>query len=182
MIMNALEPDGPVDAPDYEAAYRSLADRPDRTKMLLDDLKAFGGAAKKTHGLATGLDKGLRDAAKPVADGGRKLLEATSEKAKNKLRSEQASLEDEDAAITLKKLMIQDPIISEYDDDQIIEVYNAIRELNPQVALNETLLRTVLREALQYDASIPLHTQKELAGLYDTMTKGRMNQSRMNAG
>jgi hypothetical protein len=183
MLANALSADqDEASGPDYSAALQQLQ----RGYAATDEglWSAFRGAAKATHGKAKAVDRFFTDSlvGRELKARVPKAVDTMSRHHKLDLRVLDHNEDNEQAAMALQELMITDPIIQQYDEDQVVEVFNALKELNPAIAGNKSLIRTVLREALQYDGSIPLQTQGELAKLYDSIRKGQMPARREKDG
>lgn len=64
----------------------------------------------------------------------------------------------------LQELVIKDPILSEADPTQLVEMYNDLRATKPDIANNKNMMRFALREALQY-GGIPQQTVKTIADI-----------------
>lgn len=64
--------------------------------------------------------------------------------------------------IMVRRMLATDPILREADPRAVLEVYNAIAKLHPDVANDPQRLRLVLREAASYDG-LTLDSQKQLA-------------------
>lgn len=81
------------------------------------------------------------------------------------------SLADDDSLMMLQRFMASDPVISEADPDMVVEIYNAIRSINPEFAGDPQRMRLALRDAIQYE-SLPIHSVKDLASLRGETAKG----------
>ena len=51
----------------------------------------------------------------------------------------------------LQDLIITDPILAEEDEDKVIDIYNTIKSVAPELAKDKNVVRVVLRSAVQYD-------------------------------
>lgn len=86
-------------------------------------------------------------------------------------KSIDTSVMDVRRLVTLQKLMLHDPIISEADPDTVLSLYNTLAAANTELAKDPNLLRFALREALQYEA-VPLHTYKDLVEMQKNRAQG----------
>jgi hypothetical protein len=68
------------------------------------------------------------------------------------------------AAANIQRLLITDPVISKADPETVISLAASLGAQNPSTISDINILRTVLREALQYEG-VPLHTYKDLVGM-----------------
>lgn len=173
---DAPQPEPGVD--DFEDALAAIARGQAAGKggildVLGSDFAAAQGAFGKTHNMAKGLDAHIVSKTQGARDGGKALLASMSANHIADSNMVNDNEVNERAALAVQELMVTDPVISQYDEDEVVEVANAIGELNPSIMGNPVLLRTVLREALQYDSAVPMHVQTDLAKLYDSIQKGR---------
>lgn len=81
----------------------------------------------------------------------------------------------------LNTLLLTDPIISEYDEEVMREVFFTLLDRNPQVATDINQLRAVLRQAGQFDG-IDLDTIRSLAQLRSEDAKTRANETKGSQG
>lgn len=72
--------------------------------------------------------------------------------------------------VVLERLLMTDPVISEADEHRVVSLANSIRQQSPEIARDINAMRSVLREALQYD-SLPIHTFKDLAATQKTVAE-----------
>jgi hypothetical protein len=68
------------------------------------------------------------------------------------------------AEAALNTLLLVDPIISEYDEDEMRDIFFTVLDRNPRVASDINLLRSVLRQAGQFEG-VDLETAKQLQQL-----------------
>ena len=78
---------------------------------------------------------------------------------------------DDDSVMMLQRFMASDPVISEAEPDMVVDVFNAIRSINPEFANDPQRMRLALRDAIQYEA-LPIHSIKDLATLRVDTAKG----------
>lgn len=76
----------------------------------------------------------------------------------------------------LNTLLLTDPIISEYDEEAMREVFFTLLDRNPNVATDINQLRAVLRQAGQFDG-IDLDTIRNLAQLRSEDAKARASEA-----
>jgi hypothetical protein len=79
----------------------------------------------------------------------------------------------------LQRLIITDPVLSEADPGQVVDLANSIRSANPSAAKDVNFMRAQLREALQYGA-LPQHTYKDLIAMRKDLAQAQ-NAERGNA-
>jgi len=65
------------------------------------------------------------------------------------------------AATIVQRLMLNDPILSAADPDEVVSQFNTIRAANSAIAADPNLLTFALREAVQY-GGMPLHTYEQM--------------------
>ena len=163
---------------DYDAALAALSRGQAATgygvrDMLSDDWKGLRSGFKGTRGGSKAVGQWVKGRTDPVVDKGKTLLDLLSKGYKGRGDVVDFNEYNERGAMALQELMVTDPVISQYGDDEVVDVANAIKELNPAIMGNPVLLRTVLREALQYDSAVPMHVQSDLSKLYESIRKGR---------
>jgi len=124
---------------------------PDKKKGISGGVADLLGKASPTEAgkLLGTLSKGLDKAKSPLN--------------KKKMQRDQAE-DDVKSTTTLQKLLISDPIISEADPDEVVEIYNTLSSGFPQMGQDPNLMRFAIREALQY-GGVPLHTFKDLSSI-----------------
>ena len=72
----------------------------------------------------------------------------------------------------LERLIHTDPIISQADPDDVVNLFNSVRQANPAMAKDVNAMRFALREALQYGA-LPQHTLKDMLSMRESLAKSR---------
>lgn len=82
--------------------------------------------------------------------------------------------------VTLHRLIMSDPVLSEADPDVVRSHYNTIASIAPSVAVDPNLASAVLKESIQY-GSIPLSMSKDLASFEDSLQKARLDNSKLQA-
>jgi hypothetical protein len=82
-------------------------------------------------------------------------------------------LEDARHISTLQNLMMTDEILAEADPDQVVQIYNTIRQSAPELAGDVNVMRALLRSAVQHEGISPF----DLKSVLDTeLTKQKVNQ------
>jgi len=80
------------------------------------------------------------------------------------------------ASTALQNVLMRDRVVRQADPNQVVRLYESIRQIRPEVVQNEPLLTFMLREALQYDA-LPLHTvsalEQDRKAKADSLTRER---------
>ena len=74
----------------------------------------------------------------------------------------------------LMDLIITDPILSEEDPDEVINIYNTIKEMSPRLAEDKNVMRVALRSAIQHEGIAPQDIKQFLEVEHD-MQKLRNN-------
>jgi hypothetical protein len=74
----------------------------------------------------------------------------------------------------LMELIISDPILSEENPDDIISIYNTIKEMSPRLAEDKNVMRVALRSAIQHEGIAPQDIKQFLEVEHD-MQKVRNN-------
>jgi len=82
---------------------------------------------------------------------------------------------DVERLTTVYRLMQADPIISEADPEMVLDIFNTLSEIYPDLTRDRARLRMALREAVQYEA-LPQHTQKELAETRKSIADARAKE------
>lgn len=79
---------------------------------------------------------------------------------------------------TLQNLMTTDEILAEADPDQVVQIYNTIRQSAPQLAGDVNVMRVLLRSAVQHEGISPF----DLKSILETeLTKQKVNQGQQQA-
>jgi len=82
---------------------------------------------------------------------------------------------DEAKYVTLiQDLLITDPILSEEDEDKVVDLYNTVKEVAPELAKDKNVMRVVLRSAVQYDG-IAAPDLAQLVEAEKTLQKSKWN-------
>ncbi len=95
-----------------------------------------------------------------------------------------SAMRDAKHIATLQNLMTTDEILAEADPDQVVNIYNTIRNMAPEIAGDANVMRVLLRSAVQHEGISPY----DLKGILDTelakqkVDEGqrRMSDSRYN--
>lgn len=140
-----------------------------------DDGKGKGGGVSGAQVLALALTPSraagaaVRDAAVKVDE---TLARITSKERQNKeQQATDISVEDIKRAMNLRRMIGTDPVLKEADPREVLEVYNAIAEKNPEIANNMASLRLILREAVSYEG-LTLDSQKMLSEIRHNSARG----------
>ena len=148
-----------LSAEDDTEAFQDYAGANDTVKSVLDGILDLNKqTAGKLDSTAKSLTSGdfARSMGQAFGGGG-------SDKARQKL---DADLADDDATVALVDLM-GDDIIGAYPPEEVSQMFNSLRQANPQIAKDKMLLKLAIRESLQY-GSIPLHLYKEMLDMNKT--------------
>jgi len=147
---NALLPGEVKEAAEVQVEMGGPAERPFAKGALLGDLS--GHAETAVMGAL-----GLSD---PKSEGtmNRAISEATDPIHESRLRTIGVKS-------MLNDFMANDPIISGYDPDQIVNAYNQFSQLSPNVAQQPAVARAVLRNMLQSESLLQPHEAGQLMEL-----------------
>ena len=74
----------------------------------------------------------------------------------------------------LMDLIITDPILSEEDPDEVINIYNTLKEMSPRLAEDKNVMRVALRSAVQHEGIAPQDI-KQFLEVEQDMQKVRNN-------
>jgi len=113
----------------------------DRASELLD--KVMGGAAKR-----------IAPAAISAFTGG----------SNDDQRTVDSGMQDARHIAVLQNLMTTDDILAEADPDQVVQIYNTIRSMSPELAGDVNVMRVLLRSAVQHEGISPF----DLKGILET--------------
>lgn len=94
------------------------------------------------------------------------LLEGivSKERFNGRQRQNDVSLADIRRSIALQRMIGTDAVLREKDPREILEIYNAVAQSNPDVAADMARVRLILREATSYDG-VTLDSQKQLTDI-----------------
>ena len=150
------------------------ADNPPKTDKEKDTDKGKGSDSKPSGGLGIGdlwgaakapisaAAGGIRDAA---AQADSLLTDITSKERTNKAQQRtDLSVEDVRRAINIRRMIGTDPVLREADPRAVLEIYNSIARLNPDIAGNPGSMKLLLREAVSYEG-LTLDSQKQLTDI-----------------
>ena len=107
----------------------------------------------------------------PLVDIGKGLLGDSRNKPQEQVDS--AMMDTRHTAL-LQNLLTTDEILSEADPEQVVNLYNTIRQQAPELAADGNVMRVLLRSAIQHDGIDPF----ALKGIIETETAGQ--KSRFN--
>lgn len=82
--------------------------------------------------------------------------------------------------VTLHRLIMSDPVLSEVDPDLVRSHFNTIASISPTLAMDPNMTAAVLKESIQYGA-IPLSMSKDLASFEDSVQKSRLDNNKNQA-
>ncbi len=116
--------------------------------VLAAPIKGVGSAVGQG---ASALDKFLEDV-------------VSKERTNTRQRSNDISLADIRRSINVQRMIGTDPVLREKDPREVLEIYNAVAQSNPEVAGDMARMRLILREATSYDG-VTLDSQKQLTDI-----------------
>ena len=129
----------------------------------------FDKADNWLQGIGTGIYKTVEPGAIKALTGGRNNEQAHLDR----------SLQDTQHLAMLQRLLSTDEILAEADPEQVVGIYNTIREMTPQLAGNADVMRVLLRSAVQHEGISPF----DLKGILETESakqKVDMGQQRID--
>jgi hypothetical protein len=141
-----------------------------RSKMTGD----LFGAATAPAALAAREVIGAADKADEV------LAEITAKSRDNKAqRNADMSVEDIKRSIHLRRMIGTDPVLREADQNEVLEIYNSIAQINPALADNMPALKLLLREAVNYEG-LTLDSQKQLADIRKALSQSEKDERELD--
>jgi hypothetical protein len=125
-----------------------------------------GGGVGKAWGMATAPIRAVNDVAITASGKVNDLLNSiTSKERTNKSqRSTDVSVEDVRRAINVRRMIGTDAVLKEADPREVLEIYNSVARLNPEIAHNMPAMKLLLREAVSYEG-LTLDAQKQLTDI-----------------
>jgi hypothetical protein len=81
--------------------------------------------------------------------------------------------------IRVRRLIANDPILRDADPRQVLDIYNSVVALNPEIADNGPALTLILREATSYDG-VTMDSQKMLTDVRKNLAQSRSTESQNN--
>jgi hypothetical protein len=125
-----------------------------------------GGGASKAWGMATAPIRAVNDVAITASGKVNDLLNSiTSKERTNKAqRNTDLSVEDVRRAINIRRMIGTDAVLKEADPREVLEIYNSVARLNPDIAHNMPAMKLLLREAVSYEG-LTLDAQKQLTDI-----------------
>lgn len=96
-------------------------------------------------------------------------LDATLPDVASVQRARDADLEDIDMQATIQELLIRDPILSQADEQEVMNAFAALQELSPQLVRNKEITRSMLRQMLHSDG----------LSVYDADTIAKLNKQQL---
>lgn len=109
------------------------------------------GAGHAIGHTASALDKFLEDV-------------VSKERTNTRQRSHDTSLADIKRSINVQRMIGTDPVLREQDPREVLQIYNAVAQSNPEIAGDMARMRLILREASSYDG-LTLDSQKQLTDI-----------------
>lgn len=138
-----------------------------RSGQLGDSLyQVLGESLSPLESYTTGLMTGNRGA--PVSQSVRQNLDlfrdvlGTDEYIDRKARREAEARHDVDSVTTLLGLQTGDPVLSKRDPQRVTDIYNALRQYNPELMENPETARAILQDTTAYDKVTPMHMEELL--------------------
>ena len=125
-----------------------------------------GGTAGKIWGAATAPIRAAGDVAINASNKVNDLLNSiTSKERTNKAqRNTDLSVEDVRRAINIRRMIGTDAVLKEADPREVLEIYNSVARLNPEIAGNMPAMKLLLREAVSYEG-LTLDASKQLTDI-----------------
>tara|TARA_B100000035_G_scaffold305403_1_gene306204 strand:- start:2130 stop:3632 length:1503 start_codon:yes stop_codon:yes gene_type:complete len=105
------------------------------------------GSARKS----LGLDKNIPDTVSSIRDTLTNFVEDIAPGKNEGQALIDRELDEAKYTSVLQDLIITDPILSEEDEDKVVDLYNTIKSVAPEMAKDKNVARVILRSAVQYD-------------------------------
>ena len=102
----------------------------------------------------------------------------TKDRQNKKQKELDVDIEDIKRSLHLRRMIATDPILKESDPREVLEIYNSVAQINPDIATNMPALRLVLREAVSYDG-LTLDSQKQLSDVRKAQAESE-NKEKLN--
>jgi len=112
-----------------------------------DAVGEIGKAVPQTLGINSNLPTTLRDAGNQA----KKFLDLISPGRQDDQEFIDRELDEAKYSALIQDLVMTDPILSEEDEDKILDLYNTIKSVAPELAKDKNVVRVVLRQGAQYD-------------------------------
>jgi len=141
---------------------------------------AVGGAyqgALKTLGIK---DKSLPTMLGEVEESAKGFLDRIAPSSDEGAEHIDRELDDAKYSTIIQDLIITDPILGEEDEDKVIDLYNTIKSVAPNLAKDKNVARVVLRQAVQYDG-IAAPDLAQLVEAERSLQKAEYNTSALNS-
>jgi hypothetical protein len=114
--------------------------------------KGLGESGKLFNSLSSKLDSLLGPTARAIPGAGLKLMLPGRNTGQEQVDSD---MQDAKHLATLQNLLTTDEILAEADPDKVVNIYNTIRRMAPQLAGDTNVMRVLLRTAVQHEGISP---------------------------
>ena len=95
--------------------------------------------------------KGVEGLVESVGKGGQKLIDILKPKEKTRQKDHDIAMEDVEHISVLQNLLTTDEILADADPERVIEAFNSVRSLAPELAKDLNIMRVQLRAMIQHD-------------------------------
>ena len=146
-------------------SYDDMTELERSTNQTLD-----AGANLADVGLQTGKDviKGTVDVVRGLPDTYGKVTKQRDDFLESVFKGDtnkkQKIVDDDEAdaryETLIQDLLITDPILMEADEDQVLDIYNTIKGVAPELAKDKNVMRVALRSAIQHEGIGPFDLQQ----------------------
>ncbi len=89
-------------------------------------------------------------------------------------------LDEANYSALIQDLIMTDPILSEEDEDKVVDLYNTIKSVAPELSKDKNVVRVVLRGGVQYDG-IAAPDLAQLVEAERNLQKSKWNQNVLDA-
>jgi hypothetical protein len=128
------------------------SDNPGNLAKLLGSSKKDKGGGRQTPGIeADRVIKGVEDLTEATLEGGKKFIDVLRPKEKTRQKDYDIGMEDVEHISVLQNLLTTDEILSDADPERVIEAFNSVRDLAPELAKDMNIMRVQLRAMVQHD-------------------------------
>jgi hypothetical protein len=136
----------------------------------------IGGAASGVKEVGKSTADIVAGAASSADSALQQLVSGRTNKAQMDLDNE---VRDIQRSIRVRRLIANDPILRDADPRQVLDIYNSVVALNPEIADNGPALTLILREATSYDG-VTMDSQKMLTDVRKNLAQSKSTESQNN--
>ena len=115
-------------------------------------IEATGKGKPSTSGVdPEKIIKGVEGLGSDILEGGKNLINIVRPKEKTRQKEHDIAMEDVEHISVLQNLLTTDEILADADPERVIEAFNTVRDLAPELAKDTNIMRVQLRAMIQHD-------------------------------